>query len=289
MKVSITNRVRVAALFIFLPLAAQAHKAFFVPSSTVLTESDHEITVDAAVSNDLFYFNHAPLRLDDLQITAPDGSALAPEHVLTGSFRSVFDVPLPQAGTYRVASVSNGVFANWQGADGKPHRWRGSEADLGTEVPADAVNLRVTQVVNRVETFVTVGKPNRTVLAPSGNGLELLPLTHPNDLVVGEAANFKLLLDGKPAAGLDVTIIAGGTRYRDQQNEIRARTNADGQFTITWPQAGLYWLNASLGGGREGPEPDEAPARGQQAAARSPAGEARPRRLSYSATLEVLP
>ena len=32
------------------------------PSSTV----DQWVTVDAAVSNDLFYFNHVPLRIEDL-------------------------------------------------------------------------------------------------------------------------------------------------------------------------------------------------------------------------------
>ena len=31
------------------------------------------ITVDGAVSNDLFYFNHVPLRLEAVVITAPDG------------------------------------------------------------------------------------------------------------------------------------------------------------------------------------------------------------------------
>lgn len=278
-----------------LPLAAQAHKAFLLPSSTVLTESDHKITVDAAVSNDLFYFNHAPMRLDDLQITAPDGSSVAPENVATGAFRSVFDVPLAQAGTYRIASVSSGMFANWT-EDGKPHRWRGSAEAFKTEVPVKAKDLRVMQMANRVETFVTVGKPSLGALATNGAGLELVPITHPNDLYVGEAATFKLLLDGKPAADLKVTVIPGATRYRDQVNEITTRTNADGVFAVTWPQAGMYWLNASLGGGREGKgEDDDNDGKGEPdvaSKARSkpaPVGGERPRRVGYSATFEVLP
>src|SRR3546814_10235546 len=110
MKFSLKSLVVIAVAA--LPFAAQAHKAFLLPSTTVLTESDHKITVDAAVSNDLFYFNHVPMRLDDLQITAPDGSSVAPENVATGAFRSVFDVPLAQPGTYRIESVSNGVSAS---------------------------------------------------------------------------------------------------------------------------------------------------------------------------------
>ena len=275
-------RICAAALAMLLPFTAQAHKAFFVPSSTVLTESDHEVTVDGAISNDLFYFNHAPLRLDSLQVTAPDGSAVTPENAATGRFRSVFDVPLAQAGTYRIASVNNGLTASWDGEDGKPRRWRGSDAAFKTEVPADAKNLRVTQIANRVETFVTVGKPS--ALTTSGVGLELLPVTHPNDLFSGEKATFKLLLDGKPAAGLAVTATPGGTRYRDQQDTIETTTDADGRFSITWPQPGLYWLHASQGGGRDAP--DATPAKGGKAGKKA---EPRPRRVGYSATLEVLP
>src|SRR5690606_37835095 len=78
-----------------LPFAAQAHKAWLLPSSTVTTP-DQWVTVDAAVSNDLFYFNHAPLRVDNLSITAPDGSTLQPENVATGKYRTTFDVHLAQ-------------------------------------------------------------------------------------------------------------------------------------------------------------------------------------------------
>src|SRR5690349_19997307 len=66
------------ALLACLPAAAQAHSAFIVPSETVLSAPGW-ITVDAAISNDLFYFNHAPMRLENLKITGPDGAAVTPE------------------------------------------------------------------------------------------------------------------------------------------------------------------------------------------------------------------
>ena len=91
---------------------------------------------------------------------------------------------------------------------------------------------------------MTLGEP--TDIAPVGKGLELAPVTHPNDLAAGEAATFKLLKDGQPAADVEVTIARGGTRYRDNPEEITVKTGADGAFTVTWPQAGLYWLGASV-------------------------------------------
>ena len=106
--------------------------------------------------------------------------------------------------------------------------------------PKDAKDLKVSQSVGRNETFVTNGSPNETALKTTGEGIELVPVTHPNDLVAGEAATFKLQIDGKPAAGLELEITRGGTRYRNAQEEIKVTTDAEGKFSVTWPEAGMY-------------------------------------------------
>ncbi len=265
------NRLTACAIAIALalPLPALAHKAWLMPSATVLPQNSW-ITVDAAVSNDLFYFNHVPLRLDALAITAPDGSAVQPQNGHTGHYRSVFDVELTQNGTYRLALINAGLFASWE-ENGEAKRWRGNAETFVKEVPKDAKNLQVVQSAGRVETFVTAGTPGTQALAPTGSGLELSPITHPNDLFAGEAASFALLLDGKPAANVEVTVTAGGTRYRDSQEEMKVTTGADGKFEITWPNAGMYWLNASVEDDKNLTPP------------------ATKRRANYVATLEVLP
>src|SRR5690606_16486651 len=145
---------------------------------------DPWITVDAAVSNDLFYFNHVPMPLERLAITAPDGSKVDAQNGATGKYRSVFDVQLKQQGTYRIAMVNSGLSASWE-EDGKPNRWRGTAEKFASEVPRDAKDLKVSQSVGRVETFVTNGSPNDTALKPTGEGIELVPVTHPTDLFAG--------------------------------------------------------------------------------------------------------
>ncbi|OFS95662.1 ABC transporter permease [Stenotrophomonas sp. HMSC10F06] len=262
--------VLAAAMAAALPFSALAHKAWLQPSQTVIAGTNPWITVDAAVSNDLFYFNHVPLRLNNLVITAPDGSTVQPQNAATGKFRSVFDVELTQQGTYRLATINNGLSASWE-EDGKPKRWRGTPATFATEVPKNAKNLQVSQSVGRVETFVTNGTPNDTALKPTNQGIEMIALAHPNDLVAGEAARFRVLVDGKPAAGLDFEITRGGTRYRNAQEEIKVSTDAKGEFAVTWPEAGMYWLET-------GTEDSKTSIK-----------EAKKRRLSYVATLEVLP
>ena len=251
-----------------LPFAASAHKAWLLPSTTVTTV-DHWVTVDAAVSNDLFYFNHVPLRLDGLAITAPDGSALKPENLATGKYRTTFDVHLTQNGTYRFANVNRGLFASYE-ENGQRKRWRGTAEKFATEVPANAAKLEVSESAGRVETFVTAGKPTTDALKPSSIGLELVPITHPNDLYAKEEAKFRFLLDGKPAANLELEIVAGGTRYRDHQEEIKLKTDANGEFAVTWPEPGMYWLETGL-------QDDKTSVK-----------QAKQRRVSYVATFEVL-
>ncbi|MBB5864088.1 DUF4198 domain-containing protein [Xanthomonas sp. 3058] len=258
------------AMLAALPVSALAHKAWLLPSQTVIAGEAPWITVDAAVSNDLFYFNHVPLRLDNLSITAPDGSALKPENSATGKYRSVFDLQLSQPGTYKLSIVNAGLFASWK-EDGKPKRWRGDATGFATEVPKNAQDLQVSQSFNRVETFITRGAPTTTVFKPNGKGIELIPVTHPNDLVAGEAAQFTLQLDGKPAAGLEIEIVRGSTRYRYAQNEIKLTTDAKGGFSVTWPEPGMYWLETTT--------EDK----------KTSLPQAKQRRLGYVATLEVLP
>lgn len=263
---------RAAALVIAVAASAtavQAHNVWLLPSSTVLSKGDW-ITVDAAVSNDLFFFNHNPLGLDNLLVTAPDGSAIKAENIHKGKLRSVFDLNLAQPGTYRVAVLNDGVFARWKDkATGQAKRTRGTPETIAGQIPSDAQEIEVTQSAGRIETFVTVGKPS--TIRPSGKGLELVASTNPTDLVKGEKASFVLQIDGQPAKDLEVTVTPGNTRYRDKIDEITTKTDAKGQFTVTWPQAGMYWLEASTKDGK------------------TSVPQAKERRLSYAATLEVMP
>lgn len=258
------------ALTLAFPVSAFAHKVWLLPSQTIFSGAEPLVTVDAAVSNDLFYFNHFPLRLDNLTITAPDGSTVEAQTQATLRYRSVFDVPLTQEGTYRIAVPNAGLFGSWE-ENGERRRWRGTAETFATEVPKDAKNLQVTENISRVETFVTNGAPSEKPVTPTGKGLEMIPITHPNDLYVGEEGRFQLLVDGKPAAGIEAEIIRGGTRYRNAQEELHVTTDAQGEFRVQWTEPGMYWLEATTSDDK------------------TTISQAQSRRLHYAATLEVLP
>ena len=58
-------------------------------------------------------------------------------------------------------------------------------------------------------------------------------------------ARWRLTRDGKPAAGLEFEITRGGTRYRNAQEEIKVTSDKKGEFSVTWPEAGMYWGNVT--------------------------------------------
>lgn len=261
-----------------LPLNAYAHRAWLLPSATQVEGREPWVTVDAAVSENLFDFDTTALKLDGLAITGPDGAPVQPENPFTGHLRSSFDLKLAQPGTYKISIVADSVMASYK-QNGETRRWRGTVEAFAKEIPADAEQLHSVRLHQRMETFVTSGKRSDVTFKTTGVGLELVPITHPNDMLAGQKASYRFLLDGKPVAGLPISVVPGGVRYRGVLKEIRADTDAKGEFSITWPEAGMYWVGASY------------PPRTQPsgAAQQAPAKVQPTRRISYGGTLEVLP
>ena len=258
-----------------LALNAYAHKPWLLSSSTVVESKDPWVTVDAAISEGLFDIDHMPVKLDGVTAVGPDGAALKLENASTGKLRSTFDLHLSKPGTYKISQVSQSVFASYKDASGETRRFRGSEEAFAKDVPANAAELKVTRMASRLETFVTAGTPDMAVFKPTGVGLELVPVTHPNDLRAGEKATWRFLLDGKPAANQAFSLIPGGVRYRGTLGENRKSTDGKGEISFELPAAGMYLVSASW--------PAAAPA----APGQPP--QMPPRRVSYAATVEILP
>lgn len=264
----------IAVATLCLSTAADAHRAWIKPDATVLSKPDAWVTFDAGISNEIFARDYVAFRLDNVTAFAPDGSELALANPFTGKTRSVFDLQLTQSGTYKIVSAQANLQARWVDEQGERQFWPGrgvvpKAGDFEAQVPKQAQDLTITDYSRRVETFVTNGAPTEQVLQPQNQGIELLPITHPNDLYAGETAEFKLLIDGQPASGAEVVVIPEGMRYRDQQNAQQLTTDEQGLFQVTWPTAGQYFMEIDY----------------QDSHGKAPATQ---RRGSYSAVFEVL-
>jgi len=252
-------------------VTAHAHRAWILPNTAMVDSKEAWVTIDAAISNEVFEFNHHPLRLDNLTITDPDGTTTKAEGAVVGKYRSTLDLRLPKDGTYRLAIVNNNLMGSYK-LNGETKRFRGAAGSPAVAIPAGATEVQTTAVHSRNETFVSANKLNDTALRPSGEGLEMIPLTNPSDLRVGEPIRVRFHLDGKPIANLPFSIVQGTVKYRGSSGEQRLTTDAKGEASFTVPAANMYWLsaNAPFGEGKEKPQPGA-------------------KRYSYAATLEVLP
>jgi hypothetical protein len=274
----IVARLLAAAALVSVPAMLSAHRMWMLPSGTVFSGTDSWVTIDAAVSNDLFFPDHQPLRLDGVKVWQPDGSEGKLQNPSTGRYRSVFDIQLDKPGTWKVGTQMNAVMGSFT-VDGVEKRVGGRRGPprpdqpaplTVADIPANATNVKLTEMSNRNEVFLTAGEPTTKVFAPTGKGLEFAPITHPDELVAGEAAKFRFLIDGKPAPGLKVTVIPGGKRYRNAEGAVELTTGTDGVLSVTWPTAGMYWLNATA------------------TDAKSATPRVTERRMGYVTTLEVL-
>lgn len=268
-------RLTTCALVLGAAISANAHRAWIIPAATVLSSDDPWVTFDAAISNDIFHADYRAMGLNGISVMAPDGSKLDLQNKHTGKYRSNFDLNLKQRGTYKIYSAQSNLRARWETETGQRRSYPGrgeqfTEEGFATKVPKQAKNLQISQGSRRLETFVTAGIPDEAALKPTNTGLEMVPVTHPNDLYAEETAEFKFIIDGEPAIGVNIVVLAGGMRYRNSQNEIKVKTDNNGMASITWPQAGMYYLEAEYADNKT-----KAPATS--------------RRGSYVATFEVLP
>lgn len=266
-----TRTIALAVALTALSLQAAAHRPFLLPSSTVVESRDPWVTIDGAIAENLFDFDVNALGLDGVAVTAPDGSVLAAPAIVKSRLRSSFDLRLAQTGTYKVALVTDSVMASYKVGE-ETRRFRGSAEAFAREVPANSAELKTSYNQARLETFVTNTRPTDAALKATGKGLEMVPLTHPNELRAGEPARWRFQLDGKPLAQFAFSVIPGGVRYRGVLGEMRLATDAKGEASVTVPDAGMVWLSANY----------------PQNRTRGPADNGE-RRYSYAATLEVLP
>jgi uncharacterized GH25 family protein len=251
--------------------SAAAHHPWLLPSHTLVDNKEGLVAFDAVVSEDLFEYDARGLPLENIMVTGPDGASVAPTAVnSTSRHRSSFELKLDKPGTYRVANVTQGVMVSYK-LGGETKRFRGTAQAWEKERPEKAEDIRLTQLAGRIETFVARERPSDKPFAPTGSGLELIPLDAPVDLSDGDRTRFRLLLDGKPLADAAVSVLRGGNRYRYKMGELTLRSDAKGEFEVTWVEAGRYWLGVSHSIAGEG------------------AGAAPLRRANYSATLEVRP
>ncbi len=221
-----------------------AHTMTVVPSHFVQSKTGGFITVELSATNMTFQADKG-IGVDGFQVYLPDGSTTKPAASFQGKRKSLADVALTSDGTYRLENGGAARYFTSYELNGERKRLMGDKQKAAKELPKGAEKVVTTQGRNRAFAFVTVNKPTDAVVIPTGKGLEFKMDRHPADVVAGEAVTMTLLVDGKPAAGVELDLSRDGELYRNEPGRVHHTTDKTGSFTFTAPEAGRYLLEAA--------------------------------------------
>lgn len=235
------------ATLVILALAVSsqvsAHSRWILPSHfTLSSERGEWITLDATASNEVFNVDKA-LSIDPLSILTPSGKKSRPSSAYKSHRKSVADYFVEESGTYKITNnTAPSYFSTYQVGD-KRHRARVNKMELKSLVPANATKLKTAYGLTRIESYITMNNPTENY-AIDGTFLELLPKTHPSEVVEKEPATFTFTYNGKVKSGVEVEITRDGTRYRNNPETLTMKSNNKGEITFTPAHAGRYLLIA---------------------------------------------
>lgn len=279
--------------------AALAHGGpYLLPTSFAVTRD--YVSVQGAMGNEVFFVPTGPIRNAVYYAVSPSGARQKLDGVTALKDYSVIEAPITEKGTYRLSTGDETartsrvalIEGTWrmvrpanqnqggqrpQGEAPRPAAPAANPAQPPrpprfieeSALPADAKVIEVRSLA-RAETYVTKGKPTDGALKPSGQGFELKPITHPNDIYVDQGFEFELLEDGKSLPGVAVEIARAGNFYDEKKEYAELKTDANGRGKVKFDQPGAYILLTSYPAQRE---------RTEQPAARS---------YSYTLTFEVM-
>jgi uncharacterized GH25 family protein len=215
------------------PGVALAHMPYLLPNMFDAGDRDH-VTVQGGFAEDAFV-PEVVMKSDAFHVRGPTGSTPIASPTYLRDL-TVFEAALPTKGTYRISSGER------FGRKGKMYRAANGEWTMGGEggAPPAGVTLVDVQSMTLADVYVTRGAPTAEVLAPTGKGLELKPVTHPSEIYAKAPASFVLLFEGKPVSGATVEVFRAAGLYDGKKLAAQAKTDTGGGFSITPPDAGTY-------------------------------------------------
>lgn len=240
----------VMAMGLAAATTAQAHPRWVLPSHfTVSKEGGDWLTFDVTASHGTFVFDK-PAGSDQAFVIMPDGRSERPNFVVRGKRRSMFDFYFEEEGTHKVA-INNqpSYYTQYKAGRRDTVKWaRSSKADRASVIPEKARDVVTQLSYTRAESYVTVGMPTEKALEIEGKLLEMKPITHPSDIIEGEAVTFQFFFNGEPQQGVTAEITREGTLYRNHQEQMDVVSDKEGKITFTPEVAGRYLMKANYKG-----------------------------------------
>jgi len=216
--------------------AAHTHTPFLLPTNFDV-QPKGSIGVDAGFT-EKFFVSDVAFGSTAFSIVTPQGERIPFGDIHQFKQRTVAEQKLPdEKGTYRLSTGPRlgAVFRTWE-RNGKTE----SARDPQQVMPPDAKLLAHYQSLSISEAYVTADKPSVKALAPTGKGLEIVAITHPSDLFVGEKFEFTVQFDGTPLVDQKVSIYRSPMDLASQSTVENVSTDSQGKAVLPLAKPGLY-------------------------------------------------
>jgi len=227
---------------------AFAHGLNMWPSQfNINSDKPTSVTVDLSFSETPFRLDHsAPAA--GISALDPTGKALRNiGNIYRSAQRTTLDLPITQQGTYAVRYLGQPrYFTSYTaGSKGKKKRLRLDKVASQSQLPNSAKNVVTKKSVTSAVAFITNTLPSAQGLKATGQGLELVPVTHPSDYVTNDTITMQLLLDGQPLSNVTAKLQRSGAQYTASNKPRNSVTDANGQISYQFEQGGLFTLSVN--------------------------------------------
>lgn len=243
---TIVNKLLIASLALISGYST-AHEPYVAPIAYQTTNT--QVAILAGYAEEALHSEYA-LKSPKFEITDPKQvkSTVEPDSKLGTA--TVFDLKLPEAGTYRVQTTASYPLKyvqdqkEWKlffdmAADKAPAK---SERDY--LIPADLKTKKINPVeVTREWTLLTyVTKEKASPVQPIAAPIQVEFSTHPNELKANQPTKVKVAKANQPLANAEVVVRAKGATD-EQAQTLKAGT--DGSVDLTFPLAGEYLVEVT--------------------------------------------
>lgn len=232
-------------VMLLMTLNAKAHVPFLKPNLFNVTH--HRLQIESS-------FTEFPFQ-PDFAMDSPNFTMVSPsgaETHLTSQAKTkaavYLEPQLTEDGTYR---ISTGIKVG--------PKYKATEVNAKLYFAEDMLRFpgksTSMQYYSRADTYIFKGS-QKYEAKPFNQGLEIIPLTSPNNLMLGSQLAFRVMNNGKALPNARVIVVAENehfTKHRtgdlydiDNIRESNLLANTKGEFTFHPKQAGLYFLFVTI-------------------------------------------
>ena len=226
--------------------SSEAHQQWLSPNGFFQSGESAWISFDHTFGDQRFQPGSGPGSYYAWWIVGPDGLKRNVPHLFLGRTRTVGEVELTEPGTYRLEAVEELMPWTRLKVDGEDTWQPGTRADFdGFEIESSTVYF------NKSVSYVTLDSESESVLAATGDPLEILFEDHPNGLLAGKAFRVQVRTFGTPLANQEVRLFAEHSAGHDATETCS--TDSGGFCTFELSAPGRYLLATNT----EGATPDD--------------------------------